>query len=71
MWWLLRTWWPVLLMTVTVVVVTRISTGVDRAIAELDDIKTEQAAQRIQLDRHEQWHHQTAEHLGLTLSHEA
>ncbi|WAC90164.1 hypothetical protein [Mycobacterium sp. Aquia_213] len=28
MWWLLRTWWPVLLMTVTVVAATRISTGV-------------------------------------------
>lgn len=43
----------------------------DRVVAELDDIKTEQAAQRIQLDRHERWHHQTADQLGLTFSHES
>jgi len=32
----------------------------DDVMAELDDIKTEQAAQRVQLDRHERWHHETA-----------
>lgn len=43
----------------------------DAVIAQLDDIKIEQAAQRVQLDRHERWHHETAEHVGLKLSHEA
>lgn len=41
----------------------------DDVIAQLDDIKIEQGAQRIQLDRHERWHHETAEHVGLRLSH--
>jgi hypothetical protein len=25
----------------------------------------------VQLDRHERWHHRTAGHVGLTLSHDA
>lgn len=32
----------------------------DDVLAELEDIKTEQATQRVQLDRHERWHHETA-----------
>lgn len=42
----------------------------DDVMAQLDDIKIEQAAQRVQLDRHERWHHETAEHVGLRLSHD-
>lgn len=43
----------------------------DDVMAELDDIKTDQVAQRVQLDRHERWHQETADHVGLVLSHEA
>lgn len=43
----------------------------DDVMAELDDIKTEQAAHRVQLDRHERWHHEVADHVGLTLGHES
>jgi len=43
----------------------------DDIVAGLDDITTEQAAQRVQLDRHDRWHYETAEHVGLTLSQEA
>lgn len=43
----------------------------DAVMAELDVIKAEQVAQSVELDRHERWHHETAEHVGLTLSHEA
>ncbi|WAC90187.1 hypothetical protein [Mycobacterium sp. Aquia_213] len=42
----------------------------DDVMAQLDDIKVEQGAQRVQLGRHERWHHETAEHVGLQLSHE-
>jgi hypothetical protein len=43
----------------------------DDVMAELEDITTEQAAQRVQLDRHERWHHEVADHVGLTLRREA
>jgi len=43
----------------------------DDVMAELDDIKTEQAAPRVQLNRHERWHHAVADHIGLTLRREA
>lgn len=42
----------------------------DGVMAQLDDIKIGQAAHRVQLDRHERWHHETAEHVGLRLSHD-
>jgi hypothetical protein len=51
--------------------IDRIYGRLDDVVAELDDIKTEQAAQRKQLDRHERWHDEVADHVGLTLSHEA
>jgi hypothetical protein len=43
----------------------------DDVMAELDDVKTEQAAQGAQLNRHERWHHEVADHVGLTLRREA
>jgi hypothetical protein len=47
------------------------NTRFDDVMAELDDIKTEQAAQHVQLDRHERWHHETAAQIGLTLNPDA
>jgi hypothetical protein len=43
----------------------------DDVMAELDDIKTEQAAEQVQLDRHEGWIHQLAEKTNTDLVVEA
>lgn len=43
----------------------------DSVMGELDDIKTEIGAQRVQLNRHEDWHRQVADHVGLRLTHDA
>jgi hypothetical protein len=51
--------------------VERIYDRLDDVVGDLDGFTTEQAAQRVQLDRHERWHHEAADRLGLTLSHEA
>lgn len=46
-------------------------TGFDQIAARLDDDDTERLAMTAQLDRHEHWHRQEAEALGLTLQHDA
>ncbi|QLY30424.1 hypothetical protein H0264_35775 [Nocardia huaxiensis] len=39
----------------------------DHVVAKLDDLDTEVTAMQSQLDRHERWHHQVADHVRLTL----
>ncbi|MFI6169069.1 hypothetical protein ACIBCN_19985 [Nocardia sp. NPDC051052] len=43
----------------------------DGIAAAIDDQSTEYAAITVQLDRHERWHHEVADHVGLTLQHDA
>ncbi|WP_157102207.1 hypothetical protein [Nocardia caishijiensis] len=48
-----------------------VRTGFDQIAARLDDDEVERAAITTQLDRHERWHHEVADHLGLKLQHDA
>lgn len=48
-----------------------VHTKLDGIIGRLDDLTVEQAAIKSQLDRHERWHHQVADHVGLKLQHDA
>ena len=43
----------------------------DQIMAALENLEVEQAAVHTQLDRHERWHHEVADHLGLKLQHDA
>ncbi|MFD3431239.1 hypothetical protein [Nocardia fluminea] len=42
----------------------------DQIMAALENLEVEQAAVNAQLDRHERWHHEVADHLGLKLQHD-
>lgn len=43
----------------------------DHIIGRLDEDDTERTAMTAQLDRHERWHHEVADQVGLTLQHDA
>ena len=46
-----------------------IETTVNAIYQRLGNVEAEHAAMNQQLDRHERWHHQTADKLGLQLDH--
>ncbi len=48
-----------------------IYTKLDDIAASIDEEDTERAAMIAQLDRHDRWHHEVADHIGLTLQHDA
>lgn len=43
----------------------------DAIEGRLDTIETELGAITVQMDRHERWHHQVADHVGLELQYDA
>ncbi|MBB4853372.1 hypothetical protein HNP40_000738 [Mycobacteroides chelonae] len=43
----------------------------DSIEGRLDVIETELGAINVKLDRHERWHHQVADHVGLELQYDA
>jgi len=46
-----------------------IESTVDAIYKRLEDAEIEQTAIQSQLDRHDRWHHQAADKLGLQLDH--
>lgn len=46
-----------------------VESTVDALYKERETEDTEQAAMKSQLDRHDRWHHQAADKLGLQLDH--
>jgi hypothetical protein len=47
--------------------IANVNQNIDSLAKRLDDDAVERAAITAQLDRHERWHHQTADALHLTL----